>query len=1010
MTYKKYIKKNIWGLLLYAALAYFLWFASECYAQTVTWTNLTATAELGRQQSLSLLDNANNVYVIGGGINDEIVSYNGSQYYVVSGTASTSYPYYLSSKNNNAIYSKILSEQYIYSEALNNTYNVFSCTGSSPYPGAVIWQSPDGVNWTSTVSTADPLNGAVIEFNGYIFRLGGVCPCPTPVYSNNVARSTDGVTFTTLTTSGVFSARDQIIPIVATNGATLYAVGGENNGTYYASVYSTTNGTTWSALTTSAAFGNITQGGAGWSYNNVLYVYNNASGLIYSSIDGATWTAVAVVGGAGPTLQFPSALYAGNNSLLVIGGYTGSSYPNTSWYAAITNAFTPTLTPVYSTSATATPTVTVTFTATPNTTTTSTPACPVIVLTTTVSYAANYGATDPSGNFWIADYTQGHIYGINQAGSIIHTFGVFNYIVQMVYLNGFLYAGCGDAAGHFQKVNASTGAIPYYTTLNPTSLGNGGVQGVIYDGTHIWCGVSQQGGGAGSGLVLAFNPTTNAIDLTITGQTNVNGMAYSFSGGQEYIFSACSYVTNVINATTGAYTSVATDNNAYRVCSDGVYFYVASYNNPGTVRKFRIFDNALMATWTVGSLLNSIASDGTYVYTVGDDNNVNVINPSTGTVVCTITNGGQTDVVFDTFGYFWTASLVSGGSASDYVSKFQIITAPTLTPTITATFTVTPVSTPNLTFVKADSDGNIYLQWNNTDYNNTYLLQYGVSLENSITLTQSYNQSLTTNLFCYKLCCLVAGLSYQVRVTQYNPNYSAVVSNVLNITPTPTPVYNFNVSSVAQTPVATTGAGVMSVGIVGANGQALNLFDGGSVPVSGWWHSHQHECMTLKYTVTNTLAANTTVNLGLYNPNSTYAFHPRFSLITSDGVATLKAYNLAFGPAGTTMVANFLGPCTPVPTPPVMYFAPTPASGATPIPFNTPTANQVGETIFTGGSDATNPNGSMVGNSVAGEDSDWFAILPSHSYLLQITSGATAITYSLTFGMYEDNDNFLQYP
>ena len=96
MTYKKYIKKNIWGLLLYAVLPYFfLWFASECYAQTVTWTNLTATAELGRQQSLSFLDNANNVYVIGGGINDEIVSYNGSQYYVVSGTASTSYPYYL---------------------------------------------------------------------------------------------------------------------------------------------------------------------------------------------------------------------------------------------------------------------------------------------------------------------------------------------------------------------------------------------------------------------------------------------------------------------------------------------------------------------------------------------------------------------------------------------------------------------------------------------------------------------------------------------------------------------------------------------------------------------------------------------------------------------------------------------------------------------------------------------------------------------------------------------------
>jgi hypothetical protein len=330
------------------------------FGQSVSWTNLTSTAELGRQQSFSLLDNANSIYVIGGGINDEIVSYNGSQYYVVSGTASSSFPYTLSTKNNNGIYSTLLGSQYIYTESLNNTFNVFSCSGSQPYPGSLIWTSPDGAVWTSTTQTADPLNGAVVEWDGWIYRLGGVCACPTPVYSNKIARSSDGLHFATVTTTGVFSVRDGVIPIVSTDGATLYVVGGHYNAgsdVYYQSVYKTTDGATWTSLTTSGAFGNITQGGTGWSYNNILYVYNNATGFIYSSLDGITWSAVAVIGISGPSLQWASALYTGNNSLMVMGGYNGASYPNTAYYGSInTSDLTPTLTPVYSTSATITQT------------------------------------------------------------------------------------------------------------------------------------------------------------------------------------------------------------------------------------------------------------------------------------------------------------------------------------------------------------------------------------------------------------------------------------------------------------------------------------------------------------------------------------------------------------------------------------------------------------------------------------------------------------------------------
>jgi hypothetical protein len=90
----------------------------------------------------------------------------------------------------------------------------------------------------------------------------------------------------------------------------------------------------------------------------------------------------------------------------------------------------------------------------------------------------------------------------------------------------------------------------------------------------------------------------------------------------------------------------------YRLCNDGTYAYIAYFSNPGTVAKFRLSDGTMAGTWQVGSLLNAIAFDGQYIWTVGDNHNVDVTNPS-GVLITTLSGVGRSDVVIGG-GYAWT--------------------------------------------------------------------------------------------------------------------------------------------------------------------------------------------------------------------------------------------------------------------------------------------------------------------------------------------------------------------
>ena len=336
--------------------------------------------------------------------------------------------------------------------------------------------------------------------------------------------------------------------------------------------------------------------------------------------------------------------------------------------------------------------------------------CDVATSTTSVGYAANHGCYD-GFYFWIGDYVTSALTKLDYAGHFIHqydgTVEGFGQIIQIAYDGTYLWIGSDGTNTYplysavLTKFNPSTGHTVKQWNLNPTLLGHGGIQGVLYDGSHVWCGIAQNGGGYSSGLVLGFNPITEQIDVTVTAQLNVNGLAYAVSGGQEYIFAACAGFTSKIDASTGEYTSVTTYPSGARVCSDGTYYYVAAFTDPGMIQKFRISDSSLIGTFYAGAWLNAITYALGDIFVVGDDTNLTRVNPTTGATLCSVAGLGQSDVVFDGYSTLWTVIIGASGNVShtyfNPTSTPSITQTPTHIPTRTSTFTPTFTVTKTIT-------------------------------------------------------------------------------------------------------------------------------------------------------------------------------------------------------------------------------------------------------------------------------------------------------------------------
>jgi hypothetical protein len=302
----------------------------------------------------------------------------------------------------------------------------------------------------------------------------------------------------------------------------------------------------------------------------------------------------------------------------------------------------------------------------------------VVMSTTTVSNATDYGAWDGK-HLWVSQFDLNSITEISEDNKIINTFTLANNInpIQMVYDGRYIWVASADEYGHLVKFDPVSGTTVGTYTINPTGLGAGGLQSVIWDGSNIWVGVAQEGGGINSGFVAKIDPTTGAVIASTTGQTNVNGLAFSDIDGVRYIYSACNAFIGKIKASdmtyaTSALSSIGT---TYRIVSDGNYIYGASWANKNvysTVQKYDARTLTLVNAWSSDSWLNTIAFDGKYIWVAGDaskisdgnpdssnEGNITIHDRDTGAIVKTLVGAGRSDLIFDGT-YMWSISRTTG--------------------------------------------------------------------------------------------------------------------------------------------------------------------------------------------------------------------------------------------------------------------------------------------------------------------------------------------------------------
>jgi hypothetical protein len=298
---------------------------------------------------------------------------------------------------------------------------------------------------------------------------------------------------------------------------------------------------------------------------------------------------------------------------------------------------------------------------------------------TSVISAANYGTWDGE-YFWVGCYGINAVKKINADGVVVAAYsthvGTTDYPpLQLAFDGQYIWVACGNTAGSLLKMDKDTGTILNIYTLNPTLLGAGGVQGIVFDGTDICVGVAQYGGGVGSGFVGKVNTTTGVLTIIADGQTNVNGIISANVDGEQYIYAACAGFVTKVKCSDGTYISEVNDNESYRIVTDGKYIYTASYYT----QKVQRYNMSTLAkidyVWASGPDLNCIAFDGNYIWTCGDDKLVTIIDPNSMTVVGTIPGGGKSDLIWDGQ-YMWsiTARTVSEAGTTAKVSKLEITT------------------------------------------------------------------------------------------------------------------------------------------------------------------------------------------------------------------------------------------------------------------------------------------------------------------------------------------------
>jgi hypothetical protein len=291
------------------------------------------------------------------------------------------------------------------------------------------------------------------------------------------------------------------------------------------------------------------------------------------------------------------------------------------------------------------------------------------ILNTTNLTVANYGTWD-GANLWVTNFYSHSISKISSNGTILATYTLASNIspLQLAYDGSSIWVASADTNGRLVKFNPTTGTTTATYIMNPSGLGAGGIQGILYASSTLFIGVSQNGGGAGSGFVATVSTTTGLQIASSSNMTNVNGLTYT----NGFIWAANSGFISKINATTMASTSYVTtpDTTTYRITTDGTYIYGADYGS-GNIRQWNL-SGTLIKTFLGSPSNNAIAFDGTDIWTVGDSGStglVTILSTSTGKIINSFP-GGSSDIIFDGT-YMWGIN-----ADNNTVNKFSVNPTP----------------------------------------------------------------------------------------------------------------------------------------------------------------------------------------------------------------------------------------------------------------------------------------------------------------------------------------------
>ena len=207
--------------------------------------------------------------------------------------------------------------------------------GGNSYSGYKndVWRSSDGLSWSEVATSgtifSPRLSHQVTVFNGKLWVIGGLTDASL---ENDVWSSSDGITWTEETAAAGFTTR-YYHQVVAFNSK-LWLIGGlgpVDGVDYKNDVWSSSDGITWTEETAAAAFSARSRHQV-VVFNNKLWLIGGRDGLlkndVWSSSDGVSWIRETDAAGFSPRSYTQAEVI--NNKLWIIGGFDGG-YKNDVW-------------------------------------------------------------------------------------------------------------------------------------------------------------------------------------------------------------------------------------------------------------------------------------------------------------------------------------------------------------------------------------------------------------------------------------------------------------------------------------------------------------------------------------------------------------------------------------------------------------------------------------------------------------------------------------------------------